>query len=225
MRGWDCPMTSGFGRTRTIPSSPSASVGRLFSSSVCTRTPAERRAASRPRRSSSTCTTSSSNFGQMDATTNFGTGLSSGISGFRVRSIPCWRPMARRPRLASTAGAPSTTLGSAPFIPGARLRVRHEIPPRSGVAFTLNRGQKLTVIDPHGQQVADLLAFNRADPDEVISSGRTLDYVSRIFLTKGDPIYSNRSNILLRIVADTVGRHNFFADALFGRHVPDHLQR
>jgi uncharacterized protein len=87
--------------------------------------------------------------------------------------------------------------------------VRHEIPPRSGVAFTLDRGQKLTVIDPHGQQVADLLAFNRADPDEVISSGRTLDYVSRIFLTKGDPIYSNRSNVLLRIVADTVGRHDF----------------
>lgn len=87
--------------------------------------------------------------------------------------------------------------------------MRHEIPPRSGVAFTLDRGQKLTVIDPHGQQVADLLAFNRADPDEVISSGRTLDYVSRIFLTKGDPIYSNRSNVLLRIVADTVGRHDF----------------
>jgi uncharacterized protein len=87
--------------------------------------------------------------------------------------------------------------------------VRHEIPPRSGVAFTLDRGQKLTVIDPQGQQVADLLAFNRADPDEVISSGRTLDYVSCIFLTKGDPIYSNRSNVLLRIVEDTVGRHDF----------------
>jgi len=77
------------------------------------------------------------------------------------------------------------------------------------VAFTLDQGQRLTVIDPQGEQVADLLAFNRADPDEVISSGRTLDYVSRIFLTTGDPIYSNRSNVLLRIVADTVGRHDF----------------
>ena len=87
--------------------------------------------------------------------------------------------------------------------------MRREIPPRSGVAFTLDKGQRLTVIDPQGEQVADLLAFNRADPDEVISSGRTLDYVSRIFLTTGDPIYSNRSNVLLRIVADTVGRHDF----------------
>jgi hypothetical protein len=85
----------------------------------------------------------------------------------------------------------------------------HEIPPRSGVAFTIDKGQRLTVIDPQGEQVADLLAFNRNDPEEVISSGRTLDYLSRLFLTAGDPIYSNRSNILLRIVEDTVGRHDF----------------
>ncbi|GJE69390.1 DUF1989 domain-containing protein [Methylorubrum podarium] len=87
--------------------------------------------------------------------------------------------------------------------------VRHEIPPRSGTAFTLDRGQRLTVIDPQGEQVADLVAFRRDDLDEVISSGRTIDYASRIFLTTGDPIYSNRSNVLLRIVEDTVGRHDF----------------
>jgi len=85
----------------------------------------------------------------------------------------------------------------------------HEIAPRSGVAFTLDKGDRLTVIDPRGEQVADLLAFNRHDVDEVISSGRTLDYASRIYLTTGDPLYSNRSNVLLRIVEDTVGRHDF----------------
>ena len=85
----------------------------------------------------------------------------------------------------------------------------HEIAPRSGTAFTLDRGQVLTVIDPKGEQVADLLAFNRHDTAEVISSGRTLDYASRIFLTTGDPLYSNRSNVMLRIVEDMVGRHDF----------------
>ncbi|MCJ2015032.1 DUF1989 domain-containing protein [Methylobacterium sp. J-076] len=84
-----------------------------------------------------------------------------------------------------------------------------EIAPRSGVAFTLDRGDRLTVIDPRGEQVADLVAYNRHDLDEVISSGRTLDYASRIYLTTGDPLYSNRSNVLLRIVEDTVGRHDF----------------
>ena len=85
----------------------------------------------------------------------------------------------------------------------------HEIPPRYGVAFTLDRGQRLTGIDPCGEQVSDLLAFSRNDNDEVISSGRTLDYLSRIYLTAPDPLYSNRSNIMLRIIEDSVGRHDF----------------
>jgi len=85
----------------------------------------------------------------------------------------------------------------------------HEIAPRSGVALTLDQGQRLTVIDPLGEQVADLLAFRRGDVGEVISSGRTLDYASKIFLTTGDKLYSNRSNVMLDIIADDVGRHDF----------------
>lgn len=84
-----------------------------------------------------------------------------------------------------------------------------EIAPRSGVAFRLAKGRRLRVIDPQGQQVSDMLAFNALDTGEAISSGRTLDYASKLFLTVGDPLYSNRSNIMLRIVEDTVGRHDF----------------
>jgi len=84
-----------------------------------------------------------------------------------------------------------------------------EIPPRTGRAFRLMRGQQLRVIDPLGEQVADLLAFNAGDVREVISSGRTLDYASKLFLTTGDQLYSNRSQVMLRIIEDTVGRHDF----------------
>ena len=80
---------------------------------------------------------------------------------------------------------------------------------RSGVAFILSKGDILTVTDPKGEQVADLLAFSRNDVAEVISSGRTLDYASRIYLTTGDKLYSNRSNVMLEIIADDVGRHDF----------------
>ena len=86
---------------------------------------------------------------------------------------------------------------------------QHEIAPRSGVAFTMKKGDLLTVIDPRGEQVADLVAYAQSDHREVISSGRTLDYASRLFLTTGDPLYSNRSNIMLTIVEDDVGRHDF----------------
>ncbi|MEZ0242660.1 MAG: DUF1989 domain-containing protein [Sphingomonas sp.] len=83
------------------------------------------------------------------------------------------------------------------------------IPERSGTAFVLKEGETLTVIDPRGQQVADLLAFNAHDVGEAISSGRTLDYASRIYLTTGDKLWSNRSNVMLEIVEDDVGRHDF----------------
>lgn len=83
------------------------------------------------------------------------------------------------------------------------------IPPRSGVAFTLTKGQKLMVIDIEGEQVSDLVCFNKADTREYLSSGRTIDYAETIFLTTGHPLYSNRSNVMLEINEDTVGRHDF----------------
>ena len=80
---------------------------------------------------------------------------------------------------------------------------------RSGTAFVLPAGAVLTVIDPKGMQVADLLAFNAGDIDEAISSGRTLDYAETIYLTMGHKLYSNRSRVMLEIIGDTVGRHDF----------------
>jgi len=84
-----------------------------------------------------------------------------------------------------------------------------EIAPRSGTAFRLHKGQTLVVIDPEGTQVADLLAYSAADPREVISNGRTFDYEETIQLTTGHALWSNRSNRMLAIVADDVGRHDF----------------
>jgi uncharacterized protein YcgI (DUF1989 family) len=87
--------------------------------------------------------------------------------------------------------------------------ITHTIPPRSGEGFELKRGQVLTIIDPEGEQVSDLVAYNARDTAEYISSGRSIDYASRIYLTTGDVLYSNRSNPMLTIVRDDVGRHDF----------------
>ena len=84
-----------------------------------------------------------------------------------------------------------------------------EIAPRSGTSFRLSRGDRLRVTDPKGEQVADLVAFNAGDIRESISSGRSLDYASKLWLTTGDSIYSNRSNPIFTLEEDTVGRHDF----------------
>ena len=85
----------------------------------------------------------------------------------------------------------------------------NRIPPRSGTAFELKKGQLLTVVDPEGEQVSDLVAYNKDDTREYLSSGRSIDYAGRMFLTTGDILYSNRSVPMLRIVEDEVGRHDF----------------
>ena len=101
----------------------------------------------------------------------------------------------------------------------------HEIAPRSGTAFQLRSGDVLRVIDPCGVQVSDLLAFDAHDIREVISAGRTFDYEETIRLTTGNRLWSNRSNPMLEIVEDTVGRHDFLltpcSEATFRHFYPD----
>ena len=101
----------------------------------------------------------------------------------------------------------------------------HRIEPRSGTAFMLREGQVLTVSAPDGVQVADLLAFAAGDMREVISNGRTFDYEETIKLTTGNRLWSNRSNVMLEIVEDTIGVHDFLltpcSEATFRHFYPE----
>jgi len=89
------------------------------------------------------------------------------------------------------------------------LSAQYLIMPQTGVAFTVQKGQIIRVIDVNGEQVADLVCFARQNTEEYLSSGRSIDYNEKLFLTTGDILYSNRSNPMLSIVEDPVGRHDF----------------
>lgn len=60
------------------------------------------------------------------------------------------------------------------------------IAPQTGASFTINKGDILTVIDPLGQQVSDMVLFNKEDLKEKISSGKTMDFEETILLTEGN---------------------------------------
>lgn len=100
-----------------------------------------------------------------------------------------------------------------------------EIAPRSGTAFRIAHGQILKVIDPQGEQVSDLLAYNAHDTREAISNGRTFDYEQTICLSTGNRLWSNRSNPMFEIIEDKVGRHDFLltpcSEATFRRFHAD----
>lgn len=86
---------------------------------------------------------------------------------------------------------------------------RSRIAPQSGASFKLRAGDVLRVYDPLGEQVADLFAFRDGDTACSLSSGRSIDYASKIYLSCGDILYSNDSREMFTIVADMVGRHDF----------------
>lgn len=83
------------------------------------------------------------------------------------------------------------------------------IAPCSAQTIELCTGDELVIIDPEGQQVSDVVAFAHPDYEEYLSSGRSLDYAARLWLTTGDVLYSNRSRPMLTIMEDSCGRHDF----------------
>jgi uncharacterized protein YcgI (DUF1989 family) len=83
------------------------------------------------------------------------------------------------------------------------------IDPQSGCGFRMKQGDVLRVIDPHGEQVSDLFAFAAGNPSCSLSSGRTIDYASKIYFTTGDVLWSNDSRPMFTILRDDVRRHDF----------------
>ena len=80
---------------------------------------------------------------------------------------------------------------------------------QTGSAFKLQKGQKLRVIDPQGEQVSDMVLFNAEDLREKISSGKTIDFEESILISEGNYLWSNRSRKMMKILQDTNGRNDF----------------
>jgi len=84
---------------------------------------------------------------------------------------------------------------------------------RTGRAFVLKKGQNIRVIDVEGRQVADLVAFKAKEYGEKLSTGATIDANGSLKLNQGDFLFSNYYNKMLKVVLDTVGRHDLLHPA------------
>jgi uncharacterized protein YcgI (DUF1989 family) len=87
-----------------------------------------------------------------------------------------------------------------------------EIPPASGRALTLRKGDRLRVIDVEGSQVADLVAFSAEGKRDAFSQSFTRILLDRVDVRRGDSLLTTAGEPLLTVVGDTVGVH----DILFG---------
>ncbi len=72
----------------------------------------------------------------------------------------------------------------------------------------VEKGQTIRILDLEGNQAADTLFYNADNPEERYSAMDTVREQGNLYLTTGSILRSNENNPLLKIVADTCGRHD-----------------
>jgi hypothetical protein len=98
---------------------------------------------------------------------------------------------------------------------------RIHVPAQSGRAFRVARGEAIRVIDPQGQQVADLFAFAidaQGDVADWLSTSQTRDIVERMFPRIGECFYSAQAKPMLTFLEDrSSGCHDMLFPACDAR--------
>ncbi|MGJ8679361.1 urea amidolyase associated protein UAAP2 [Paraglaciecola sp.] len=77
----------------------------------------------------------------------------------------------------------------------------------------VKKGQTVRILDIEGNQAADTLFYNANDISERYSAIDTIREQGNVYLTAGSVLMTNDCNPLLKIVADTCGRHDTLGGA------------
>jgi uncharacterized protein len=102
----------------------------------------------------------------------------------------------------------SPAIPPTPMPDGYTVRDEVLIPAGRAKSIRVSAGEILQIVDVRGQQVADLMAWRLADPDEYLSPGHTVSCLSHLVPREGEEIFSNHRRPLFRIRRDTVGNHD-----------------
>ena len=74
--------------------------------------------------------------------------------------------------------------------------------PAGNISFEIEAGQRFRMTQPEGEQVADLISFNRDDPRELLSMHSSRAVNLNWKLTKPHTLYSNRTREMWTIEED-----------------------
>jgi urea carboxylase-associated protein 1 len=77
----------------------------------------------------------------------------------------------------------------------------------------LSSGTHLRIIDLGGQQAVDFLAFDLSDTQIRYNNANSIKLNRTIYVTTGFRLYSDLADVLMTVVADTVGRHDTIGGA------------
>ncbi|OLS35159.1 urea amidolyase associated protein UAAP2 [Bacillus sp. MRMR6] len=77
-----------------------------------------------------------------------------------------------------------------------------------GWLYTLEPGQVLRIVDLEGNQAADTLFYDADDSSDHYSAVNTIQRQQNLYLSTGSVLVSEAGKELVKIVADTCGRHD-----------------
>jgi hypothetical protein len=87
-------------------------------------------------------------------------------------------------------------------------RARHTNMAGGRFSTRLEPGDLLRIVDTHGQQAVDFLCYAATLPTDRYNAANTIKINGYIYLSKGTKLYSDRAQVLMRIVEDSCGRHD-----------------
>lgn len=82
-----------------------------------------------------------------------------------------------------------------------------------GWTYTLERGQVLRIVDLGGNQAADTLFYDADNLSDHYSAINTIGRQGNVYLSTGSVLVSESRKELVKIVADTCGRHDTLGGA------------
>ncbi|WP_121613631.1 urea amidolyase associated protein UAAP2 [Mesobacillus foraminis] len=87
------------------------------------------------------------------------------------------------------------------------------LPAGEGWTYILEPGQVLRIVDLKGNQAADTLFYDGDHPSDHYSAVNTIQRQGNVYLSTGSVLVSESGKELVKIVADTCGRHDTLGGA------------
>jgi len=92
-------------------------------------------------------------------------------------------------------------------------RLNEVVPAGAYWMKVVRKGEILRITDLEGNQAADTLFYNAEDTAERYHANNTLREQRNVYIQLGTEIRSNENNVMMRVVADTCGRHDTLGSA------------
>src|SRR5215213_8393088 len=106
-------------------------------------------------------------------------------------------------RFPQTSKGPPMTKATAVLTPGVPVTLASA----GNISFEIETGQRFKMTQPEGEQVADLVSFNRDDPRELLSMHGSRAVNLNWRLTKPHTLYTNRTRPMWVIEEDMTGEN------------------